>query len=77
MLRLIGLLSRDLYRPMFASWPHEVREPLIGHHLTPASQRVGALERSNQPEWRDELKASCVSWSGSRPPYRMPRGWSR
>ena len=56
-LRLVCLLSRGVYRRMFASWPREIREPLVAHHLTHASQRVGALERSNQPEWRDELKA--------------------
>ncbi|UKY47795.1 alpha/beta fold hydrolase [Streptomyces inhibens] len=56
-LRLVSLLSRGMYRRMFTSWPREIREPLVAHHLTMAAQRAGALERSNQPEWLDELKA--------------------
>ncbi|MEU9124120.1 alpha/beta hydrolase [Streptomyces sp. NPDC048506] len=56
-LRLICLLSRGTYRRMFASWPREIRELLVAHHLTVAAQRTGAWERSNQPEWLDELKA--------------------
>ncbi|MEV0375867.1 alpha/beta hydrolase [Streptomyces sp. NPDC050636] len=57
-LRLICLLTRGMYRRMFASWPWEIRAPLIAHHLTVAAQRAGALERSNQPDWRDEIKAA-------------------
>lgn len=56
-LRLICLLSRSMYRRMFASWPRDLREALVTHHLTVAAQRAGALERSNQPAWLDELKA--------------------
>ncbi|KOU00611.1 hypothetical protein ADK86_13360 [Streptomyces sp. NRRL F-5755] len=57
-LRLVSLLSRGVYRKMFASWPPGIRDLLVAQHLTVAAQRTGALERSNQPEWRDELKAA-------------------
>ncbi|SIR74785.1 Pimeloyl-ACP methyl ester carboxylesterase [Micromonospora avicenniae] len=56
-LRLIAFSSRGLYRRMFASWPDDVRRPLIERHLTVTAQRAGAQERSDQPRWRDELKA--------------------
>ncbi|MFD8543755.1 alpha/beta fold hydrolase [Streptomyces sp. NPDC059649] len=56
-LRLVGRLSRGLYRRMFAQWPQAVRERLITRHLDLAQLRAGARERSNQPEWRDELRA--------------------
>jgi pimeloyl-ACP methyl ester carboxylesterase len=57
MLRLIARLSRGYYRKMFASWPEEVREPLIERHLDVASQRAGAQERGDMPRMRDELQA--------------------
>lgn len=56
-LLLVCLLSRGMYRRMFASWTREIRQLLVAHHLTVAAQRAGALERSNQPEWLDELRA--------------------
>ncbi|MER7445229.1 alpha/beta fold hydrolase [Micromonospora avicenniae] len=56
-LRLIALASRGLYRRMFASWPDGVRRPLIERHLTVTAQRAGAQERSDQPQWCEELKA--------------------
>ncbi|WP_431904253.1 alpha/beta fold hydrolase [Nonomuraea sp. bgisy101] len=58
MLRLVTLLSRGLYRKMFATWPSEVRDALIAQHLTVEAQRAGALERSNQHQWGEELKAA-------------------
>ncbi|WP_185086226.1 hypothetical protein [Nonomuraea muscovyensis] len=55
MLRLITLLSRGLYRKMFAAWPGEVRDALIARHLTVDARRAGALERSNQHQWGEKL----------------------
>lgn len=56
-LRLIRLLGRGYYRRIFAQWPREVRERLIERHLDLAGLRAAALERSNQPQLRDELQA--------------------
>jgi pimeloyl-ACP methyl ester carboxylesterase len=58
MLRLVGRLSRGLYRKMFATWPRDVRDALIARHTGTEWQRAGALERGNLPELRDELKAA-------------------
>jgi pimeloyl-ACP methyl ester carboxylesterase len=57
-LRLITFGSRGLYRKMFATWPSDVRDALIARHLTVDSQRAGALERSNMPDARDEIRAA-------------------
>jgi pimeloyl-ACP methyl ester carboxylesterase len=57
-LRLVARLSRGYYRRMFTTWPREVRERLLAEHRGLAWQRVGALERSNQPQLRDEITAA-------------------
>lgn len=48
------------YRPildeMYATWPPEIREPLIARHLDPAHVRTGMLETSNADALYDELR---------------------
>ncbi len=58
LLRLAARLSRPFYTRIFASWPADVREPLVANHTTLAWQRVGAEERSDMPALRDEVKAA-------------------
>ena len=81
-LRLIGRLSRPYYRRMFVTWPAAVREPLIARHCSLAWQRAGALERGNQPQLRDEIKAAgpvpdvpsiALTASGIDPGMRLVR----
>jgi pimeloyl-ACP methyl ester carboxylesterase len=57
LLRLAARLSRPFYRRILASWPADVREPLIANHTTLKWQRIGAEERSDMPDLRDEIKA--------------------
>lgn len=58
LLRLAARLSRPFYRKIFASWPDEIREPLVANHTTLAWQKNGAAERSTMPALRDEVKAA-------------------
>jgi pimeloyl-ACP methyl ester carboxylesterase len=53
---LICRLSRPLYSRMFASWPVQVREPLIKGHVAPEWLHVGVQERSNMPQLATELR---------------------
>jgi len=57
-LRLAARLSRPFYKKIFASWPADVREPLVAGHTTLAGQKSGAAERSDMPALRDEVKAA-------------------
>jgi len=58
LLRLAARLSRPFYQKIFASWPADVREPLVADHTTLAWQKSGAAERSDMPALRDEVKAA-------------------
>lgn len=52
------MVSRRIYRKMFAGLPEAVREPLIARHLTDDALRSAVLERSTLPQLRNELRAS-------------------
>jgi pimeloyl-ACP methyl ester carboxylesterase len=47
---------RGLLNQVLASWPAEVREPLIERHVSPEWLRTGFLEAGNQDQLHDEVR---------------------
>jgi pimeloyl-ACP methyl ester carboxylesterase len=53
---LTKVFGRKVYANLYASWPAEIREPLIRAHLSSDWIRISVRERSNMPELATELR---------------------
>jgi pimeloyl-ACP methyl ester carboxylesterase len=51
-------LYRALFAQELASWPAEVREPLIDYHVTPRALKIGLQEASNLDQIYAEIRAA-------------------
>jgi pimeloyl-ACP methyl ester carboxylesterase len=54
-LALMRPFMRRMYQHMFADWPGEIREVLVGRHVSAEWWQVGVRERSSMAALADEL----------------------